>query len=139
MPSEPTTRLWIPGAVPLLLMGIGLLHSVVGFMAGSPTLRDMARDGLWNSMRSEPGPPSRTLLLWFLLSGFFLILLGHLGLWVERRLKQPLPTFFAVEFLIVAVLALIVHGGALPGWIFVVAGVYVLVVRLVAKHRLGGA
>ena len=126
-------RLWFPGLVPLLLIGIGVLHSVFGFWAGSVTLRDMARDGLWNSIHSEPGPPSRSLLLWFLLSGFFMIMLGHLGLWVERRLKQPLPVFFAVEFLVVSSLAMVVMGGASQGWIFMLAGSYVLVVRLARR------
>lgn len=133
MASAVKTRLWFPGLVPLLLIGIGVLHSIVGFSAGSDTLRDMASGGLWDSIHSEPGPPSRSLLLWFLLSGFFMIMLGHLGLWVERRLKQPLPVFFAVEFLAVSSLAMVVVGGAPQGWIFILAGIYVLVVRLVRR------
>lgn len=135
MQSERKARFWVPGAVPLLLIGIGLLHSVVGFMSGANTIRGMIDDGLWGSMDADTGPPSPSFLLWFLMSGFFLILLGHLGLWIERRLKQPLPIFFGLEFLIIAAAALVVHGGALPGWIFVVAAIWVLVVRFASRRH----
>ncbi len=135
MQSEVKARFWVPGAVPLLLIGIGLLHSVVGFMFGADTIKDMIDNGLWGSMDVETGPPSPSFMLWFLLTGFFMILLGHLGLWIERRLKQPLPTFFGLEFLIISAAALVVHGGALPGWIFVVAALWVLVVRFASRRR----
>lgn len=137
MESAIKGRLWIPGLVPVALIGIGLLHSVVGFAAGSRMLAGMARDGLWNTVHSEPGPPGRSLMLWFLMAGFLLIVLGHLALWVERRLKRPLPVFFAVEFLVIALVGLVVTGGSVPGWIFALAAVYVLVIRLAARPRRG--
>lgn len=129
-------RFWVAGAVPLLLVGIGLLHSVVGILMGAATLRDMLKVGLWGSMtRSRAGPPSPSYLLWFLLTGFFMILLGHLGLWIERSLKRPLPAFFGVEFLIISAALLVVHGGAAPGWIFVGAGLWVVLVHLASRRR----
>lgn len=130
--------LWVPGAVPLLLIGVGLLHSVVGLTSDPDTVRGMMADGLWGTLSAEPWLSRRTLLLWFLLSGFFLILIGHLGLWIERCLNEPLPLFFAVEFLAVSMVTLIVHGGSAPGWIFVAAGVWMLAVRLAARRRHGG-
>src|SRR3990170_2039223 len=90
------SRFWIPGLVAWVLLGIGMIHSVVGLSAGRPLLLEIAREGFWNTVRSGSAPLSRPLLQWFLVSGFVLLMLGHLALWVERRMRKPLPVALGV-------------------------------------------
>jgi hypothetical protein len=104
---EPThiarPRFWIRGLVPGILIGIGLLHSFVGVSGGRNVLVEIARDGFWDTVHSSSGPLTRPLLIWFLVSGFVLILLGHLALWVDDI--KPLPSMFGVELLAFAVVS----------------------------------
>lgn len=128
-------RFWTRGLVPLVLIGVGLLHTVVGLSAGRTLLAGIASEGFWDTVHSGPEPISRSLLLWFLASGFFLVMLGHLALWVERRVGQPLPFFLGVELLLFAIVFGVVKGGALPAWLFAAVGTYILLVACAARRE----
>jgi hypothetical protein len=129
-----TPRFWIRGLLPGVLIGIGLVHSFVGFSSGRELLVEIAREGFWDTIRTGSEPISRPLLLWFLVAGFFLLMLGHLALWVERRAKQPLPSSFGIELLVFAVVLGVVNGGALPAWLFAAGAVYILLIAKAARR-----
>lgn len=137
MEQKQTTkpRFWIRGLVPFVLLGIGLLHSLVGFSGGRKLLTEIAREGFWGTVQLGSAPPSRPLLLWFLVSGFVLLMLGHLALWVEWHARHPLPSAFGIELLVFAVVLGVVTGGALPAWLFAVGGIYILLVSRAAKRE----
>jgi len=127
-------RFWIRGIVPGVLIGIGLLHSFVGFLSGRKLLVEIAREGFWDTMRTGSEPISRPLLQWFLVSGFFVIMLGHLALWVERHVKQPLPLSFGIELLVFAIVLGVINGGALPAWLFAAGAVYILLIAKAVRR-----
>jgi len=127
-------RFWIRGLVPAILIAIGLLHTFVGASAGRDVLVEIAREGFWNTVHGDSGPPSRSLLQWFLVSGLFLLTLGHLAFWVERRVRRPLPSALGVELLVLGVLLGVISGGGLPAWLFAAGGVYILLVARTAKR-----
>ncbi|MCI0491283.1 MAG: DUF6463 family protein [Blastocatellia bacterium] len=126
---------WIKGLVPGVLISLGLLHSIVGFSAGWKVIVDIAGSRFWNTIHTSDVPLSRPLLLWFLVSGFMLIILGHLAFWVERRIRRPLPAFFGLELLAFSIVVGVVSGGGLPSVLFAGAAIYVIVVaRKGMKH-----
>ncbi len=131
-------RFWLRGLVPGVLVGIGLLHSFVGISGGRKLLTEIAREGFWGTVQLGSAPLSRPLLLWFLVSGFLLIMLGHLALWVERHARHPLPVSFGVELLVFAVVLGPVTGGGLPAYLFAAGGVYILLVAKAARRELPG-
>jgi len=128
-------RFWIRGLMPGVLIGIGLVHSFVGVSAGRELLVQISREGFWNTIHSGSEPISRPLLLWFLAAGFFLIMLGHLALWVERHARQTLPSSLGVELLVFAVIVGVVSGGGLPAWLLASGAVYILLIAKSAKRE----
>ena len=126
-------RFWIRGLVPGVLIGIGLLHTFVGVSGGRNLLIEIAREGVWNTVRTGSEPLSRPLLLWFVVSGLFLLILGHLALWVERQVRRPLPSALGAELLGFAVVLGVISGGALPAWLFAGGGIYILLVNRVIR------
>ncbi len=137
MEQKPRTmpRFWIRGLVPGVLIGVGLLHSAVGFASGRTLLAEIARAGFWKTVVPGSEPLTRPLLLWFLVGGFCLLMLGHLALWVERYVRRPLPSALGIELLVFAVTLGVVSGGALPAWLFAASGVYIVLVAKSAKTQ----
>ncbi len=131
-------RFWLRGLVPGVLIGIGLLHSFVGISGGRKLLAEIAREGFWGTVQLGSAPLNRPLLLWFLVSGFVIIMLGHLALWVERHARHPLPTSFGVELLVFAIVLGVVTGGGLPAYLFAAAGVYIQLVAKAARRESPG-
>ena len=119
---------WIKGLVPGILISLGLLHSILGFSGGWKIIIDIAESRFWNTIHTSDVQLSRPLLLWFLVSGFWLVMLGHLAFWVERHIRQPLPAFFGLELLAFSIVAGTLSGGGLPAWLFAGSAIYVLVV-----------
>lgn len=118
---------WVRGLVPWILLGVGILHSLAGFSSSWPTLKEIAGEGFWNTIHTDESPASRSLILWFLVSGFVLMILGHLAWWVEKKMGHRLPVAFGVELLVLAIVIGVVMGGAIPAWLFGAAGIYVIV------------
>lgn len=121
-------RFWIRGLVPGVLIGIGLLHCGVGLSGGRRLIAEVAREGFWNTAQIGSAEPSRPLLLWFLVAGFMLLMLGHLALWVERDARLRLPAALGVELLLFGVVFVVVSGGGVPAWLFGASGLYILLV-----------
>ena len=107
-----------------LLIGIGIVHTVYGVLKGWERLVEIAQAGFFNAI--EPHLPRRV-LFWFLFAGFFMILLGHLCLWVERRLGQRVPAFVGWELVALSALGAILVPA--PGFFFLLGiGIYIVAV-----------
>ena len=107
-----------------ILIGIGVLHSVVGVIDGWPTIRSMFRLGYWNSVERV----GANLLLWFMTAGVLLILLGSVGWWVERELDRPLPQALGWAILAFTLVAGAAVGNLVfPAILFVPAAVIIVV------------
>ena len=70
-------------------MGVGVLHSVIGFILFAAPLREIVAAGLWNTL--SPRTPMRYLAFWFLFGGVATMLVGYLADWIERVAGGILP------------------------------------------------
>lgn len=119
------------GVAPAILMGIGLLHCAIGIVKGWSTMASMFRMGWWDSVEAAEA----NLLLWFMTAGIFLILLGQLGWWVERRLDHPLPQHIGWALLAFTLVAGLAVGDLVfPATLFILAAA-IIVVRARRKAR----
>jgi hypothetical protein len=89
----------------LALVLIGLLHSLLGLMA--PQL--IGFEGIWQAIANsgviDAAKPDALQIwgyYWFLIAGFFLMLLGCLCYWIENHLDLPLPVFVGWGLLVIA-------------------------------------
>ncbi|MBA3496144.1 MAG: hypothetical protein H0T86_03485 [Gemmatimonadales bacterium] len=80
-------RRWIGRWIGRYLIGVGVLHNVVGFALYHAPLRAIAADGGWNAV--DPYV-DRNMAFWFLLTGVSWLFLGLLVDWIESR-AIPLP------------------------------------------------
>ena len=71
------------------IIGVGVLHSVIGFILFAAPLREIAAAGFWNTL--NPGTPMRYLAFWFLFAGVWTMLIGYLADWIERVAGRVLP------------------------------------------------
>jgi len=71
------------------MMGVGVFHSVIGFILFAAPLREIVAAGLWNTL--SPRTPMRYLAFWFLFGGVATMLVGYLADWIERVAGGILP------------------------------------------------
>jgi hypothetical protein len=83
----PHMKAWIGKSV----IGIGIIHSLFGFVVSRGVIGDLFSEGLFNTVNGEP---VREQVFWFLFAGFAWLILGALIDWLERS-GRPLPGFFA--------------------------------------------
>jgi len=92
------------------IIGVGIIHVLVGFVVFQEPLLAILRDGAWNAVDGHPGRP---LAFWFVFLGLFTIVFGSLVDWVEGRGLWPPRSvswaFFAV--VVVGVVTMPVGGG----------------------------
>ncbi len=81
------TFLWATGMVHCT---VGMAWYFIQFRFYWDSFVNIANDGFINAIGSSP---ERHALLFFLLSGFFLIVLGHLCSWIIQIRDAPLPRF----------------------------------------------
>ena len=86
-------------------MGVGVLHSVIGFVLFAKPLREIVAANLWNSL--SPSTPMRYLAFWFLFGGVTTILVGYLADWIERVAGRTLPRGLGWTLLGVALVGVI--------------------------------
>jgi hypothetical protein len=96
------------------LLAIGALHQVVGLCAGvgwiaqpgvdaRAPLIEIIQGGVLGAVEPDS---ARIALVWFLLFGFMLLMLGSLVRWLEMRVL-PLPRSLAVHVLLLSVLGVV--------------------------------
>ena len=74
------------------IIGVGILHTVIGFVLFAAPLREIVAAGFWNTL--SPSTPMRYLAFWFLFGGVTTIMVGYLADWVERVAGRALPRGF---------------------------------------------
>lgn len=84
------------------LFGIGVLHTLVGIGLLGPLIGpELIADGLINTIN---GQPKREAFLWFLISGFFMLLVGGMINYMEKN-KLPCPNFVGWSLLAITIFA----------------------------------
>lgn len=104
------------------IVGVGIVHTALGFFIFSKPLLAILRDGVWDAVDGHPGRP---LAFWFLFVGLFAIVFGSLVDSMEGR-DLSLPHFVSWAFFVLVVLAIVTMpvGG---GWLLLPAGLGVVV------------
>lgn len=116
------------GTSGLLLIGIGLLHTVYGLITGYGLFMQIDRA----AFSTEAGRQlvrglGREFVFWFLFGGILMLVLGQLFMWIERRLQHRVPAFVAWELLVLSIIGL----AFLPVsgfWLVLGVAIYTLVV-----------
>src|SRR3989442_11002933 len=95
------------GTSGLVLIGVGILHAVLGVFKGYSLLSEIAR----SAFATETGRRlvtglGKEFVFWFLFGGFLMLVLGHFFTWVERRLNHAVPSFIGWELVLLSVLGL---------------------------------
>jgi hypothetical protein len=109
-----------------LLIAIAVLHSTIGLLMGWGILAGIVADGGWNSIETAGSIDySRSAIVWFLVTGFFWMLLGGLmQAWLHvttEALPKTLGWGLTAAGVIVAFL-LPVSGA----WLFILLGLLVV-------------
>ncbi len=83
------------------ILVIGILHALVGVVAFHDFLITIFREGLFNTIGLKY-QPEREAAFWFLFTGFTLLIIGGLVVWIERN-KMRVPAFLSWSFLAITV------------------------------------
>ncbi len=79
------------------ILVIGMLHTLVGVIVFHETLFSILREGLFNTIPLNR-QPERGAAFWFLFTGFSLLIIGGLVVWIERN-RMDTPAFLSWSFL----------------------------------------
>jgi hypothetical protein len=85
-------------------MGMGVLHTLVGFAFADQVLVDILQAGIFNSIN---GDFTREAAFWFFMFGFLLFSYGQLAYWLTKQ-GQILPASFGWGLLLVCVIGVVV-------------------------------
>ena len=107
--------------VGLWVMGMGVLHTLVGLAFAGWVLVDMVQAGLINATSSDF---TREAAFWFFMFGFLLFLCGQLAYWLTKQ-GQQLPASFGWGLLLICVSGGIVMPAS-GFWLGLVPGTAVL-------------
>ncbi|MFS1516306.1 DUF6463 family protein [Bacillus sp. SM2101] len=89
----------------ILLIGTGILHTIVGLIIGWGVLGEIVKEGIFNTVGTQY---DRNAAVWFLLCGIFWVIIGQfMHLYVKER-QQPLPRFIGWYFLIIGILGVFI-------------------------------
>lgn len=100
-----------------LLVGTGLLHCLVGLLAGADVLASMHQQGWWDSAQPTNGEFAPFAMLWFQACGFFWIVLGLLMQHSLRVTALALPAWLGWSLL---------GGGTLIAFLLPASGAWLL-------------
>ena len=126
------------GTSGLLLIGVGILHTVLGVFKGHSLLSEISR----SAFATETGRRlvtglGKEFVFWFLFGGFLMLVLGHFFTWVERRLNHAVPSFIGWELVLLSVVGLVLM--PLSGfWLVLGVAIYAIVAARRTKQTAGG-
>lgn len=104
-----------------LLIGTGVLHTLIGFAFAARPLAGIRRDGIVNAIHSHP---ERQAWVWFMFSGWSLIALGQLVRWEQRQGSMPPRSLGWHLTAMGAVLAVLMPVSG--GWLLLAQGILLL-------------
>lgn len=108
------------------LIATGVIHNTIGLIMGWSILVGMHQAGWWNTV--EAGGEinfARSAILWFLVLGFFWMLLGYLMQQWLRHSRQPLPALLGWGMLAAGLLVAFVLPAS-GAWLFIPQGLLIL-------------
>ena len=105
------------------LIAIGVFHALLTFVFFQDGLISIFQEGIWNTVS---GHEDRTAAFWFMMSGFFSIVLGIFVNCAEHELSN-LPVSLGYSLLTLAAVIVIVLP-AIGGWLLFPPGI-ALVIR----------
>ena len=118
----------------LLLIVIGVLHTVVGIFTGYSVLSQISRATFsTEASRQLVAALGRQFVFWFLFGGLLMLALGHLLTWIERRLGRPVPVFIGWELLALSLAGLVIM--PVSGF-WLVLGVAIYTIVMASRSRL---
>lgn len=107
------------------LFGIGVLHTIVGVLLLTPLVgAELLEDGLFNSIN---GQPKREAFLWFLLTGFFMLITGGLINFMEKN-GQIMPIFLGWALLAVTLFTVFLSPLS-GGWLIFIPAIALILNR----------
>lgn len=116
-----------------LLIGLGVLHTLVGLAAGWDQVKKIISYGVWNALGKQSqihcmkniGCLQVNSIWWFISWGLMLILFGILCTWIEVSLKKAIPTFIAwLLLLISSICAILIPASGF--WLVIAVAIYML-------------
>ncbi len=121
----------------LLLIAIGVLHTVVGILTGYSVRSQISRATFsTEASRQLVAALGNQFAFWFLFGGFLMLALGRLLTWIERRLGRPVPSFIGWELLALSAAGLLVMPVSGFWFVFAVA-IYTIVMARRSKLTSG--
>jgi hypothetical protein len=123
----------------LLLISIGVVHTMVGIFNGYSVLSQISRATFsTEATRQLVAALGKQFVFWFLLGGLLILVLGHLLTWIERRLGQRVPLFIGLELLALSVAGLLVM--PVSGfWLVLAVAIYTIVIAYRSRTASGTA
>lgn len=79
-----------------LLILIAIIHSIFGIVIGLPYLKEIAQAGFFNAVDPHP---YRMAIVWFLFTGFVLMILGQLALSLENIPNSVAWSLFSLSLI----------------------------------------
>ncbi|HEY7885128.1 MAG TPA: DUF6463 family protein [Cellvibrionaceae bacterium] len=111
------------------LVATGVIHNTIGLVMGWDILAGIHHDGWWHTVENAEGIDfARSAIVWFLVLGFFWMIMGHLmQAWLKLTAK-PLP--LAVGWGMVAVSVWVALVLPISGaWLVIAQGIIIIVDR----------
>lgn len=111
------------------LLATGIIHNAIGVIMGWEILLGIHRDGWWNTIESAQGIDfARSAITWFLVLGFFWMMMGWLMQVWQREVHKPLPVMIGWGMLAMGVwVAVMVPASG--AWLVILQGLIVILDR----------
>ena len=90
----------------IFLVVTGIIHTIVAIALGKDIFWEIIQAGVLNAIA---GDYTREFAFWFLISGFFFILLGQVLHYYIKREQKPAPLFLGYSMLVITILGCIVE------------------------------
>ncbi|MBU2885457.1 hypothetical protein KO507_06755 [Gilvimarinus agarilyticus] len=111
------------------LLATGIIHNTIGLVMGWPILKGIHSAGWWNAVeRGGEIDFARSAIVWFLVLGFFWMLMGYLMQQWLKQIRRPLPIAMGWGMVLIGawVALMLPASGA---WLVIVQGLIVLLDR----------
>ena len=90
----------------IFLIATGILHTIVAIALGKDVFLEIIQDGVINVTSQDF---TRAFAFWFLVCGFFVILLGQVLHHYIKKEQKPVPLFLGYSMLVLTIFGCIVE------------------------------
>lgn len=111
------------------LLATGIIHNIIGFIMGWEILRGMHQDGWWHTIETAQGIDfARSAITWFLVLGFFWMLMGYLMQVWQQETQKPLPGIIGWGMLTIGVWVTVMLPAS-GAWLVILQGLILILNR----------